>query len=153
MTLTFNGSARGFTLVEILVVMVLFALAGSMVFTSVGKSRSDRENKDFARGFTALCQKARRKAVAGGLPVAVRISEPLRQCWIGNGKKRLAIPEEMLIEAEGGGRMGEAEAFSFSFYPDGSSDGVTFTFTAADSFRRRIRIDMLTGLVGKVADE
>lgn len=136
---------------EILVVMVLFALAGSMVFTSVGKSRADRENKDFARAFVALSQKARRKAVAGGYPVALSISESLRQCWIGNDEKRLAIPEEMLIEAEGG-RMA-AEAFSFSFYPDGSSDGVTLNLTAQDSFRRRIRIDMLTGLVGVVIDE
>ena len=142
----------GFTLIEILVVMLLFALAGTLVFTSVGKSRTERRNRDFARELTGLCQKARRQAVGGKRPVRVRISEPRRRCWIEGGKSPVAIPAAIRIEAEGGGAM-EEEAFVFAFYPDGSSDGVTLLLTAEEGFAMNLRIDMLTGLVERVADE
>lgn len=146
-------NSKGFTLIEILVVMVLFALAGTMVFANVGKSRHERGNKDFSRSFVQMVKKARTRAVGTGRAVTVRLSDERKECSIDGLEKTLSIPEEMLIEAdEGNGRMEEGD-FIFSFYPDGSSDGLTLTFSVGDTFVRRIRIDMLTGIVERVWED
>ena len=59
------NSEKGFTLAEILVVIILLALAGSLVFVSVGKSMAGRQNKAFARDMVFLCKKARRTDPTG----------------------------------------------------------------------------------------
>lgn len=147
-------NSKGFTLIEILVVMVIFALAGTMVFANVGKSRLERSNRDFARSFVTMVKKARTRAIASGRPVNVRLSEETRKCTVDGMEKALAIPEELEIEAqEGRGRMEEGD-FVFSFYPDGSSDGLELTFSVEEIFSRTVRIDMLTGIVTRAhADE
>ncbi len=140
-------TSKGFTLIEILVVMALFALIATMVFSSVGKSRLERRNRDFSRSFVGLVKRARTLAVSKGAPVSVRLSDETKECRVEGLKGKLTVPEAMLIEAEeGGGRMEEGE-FVFSFYPDGSSDGLTLTLTVEDVFKHTVRIDMLTGIV------
>lgn len=136
----------GFTLVETLVVIILLAMAASLVFVSVGSSMANRQNKAFAREMVSLCKKARRMAVDDGIPTALNISSTQRRCWVNDSKKHLEIPEQMLIEGEGVEQSNE-DVYAIHFYPDGSSDGGMLTLSVSGQKIYAFRVDMLTGLL------
>jgi general secretion pathway protein H len=146
------SSKTGFTLVEILVVMVLLALAGSLVFVSTGKTVAGNRNRAFTREMISLCKTARRMAVDDGVPTAFNISSGQRRCWVGDGTKSIEIPEEMLIEGEGITQLNE-DVYSIGFYPDGSSGGGALTLSVSGQTVYAFRIDMLTGMLNRIEED
>lgn len=143
---------NGFTLVEILVVMIILALAGSLVFVNVGRSVTGKQNKTFALEMISLCKKARRMAVDSGVPAALYISASQRCCWINGREKRLEIPETMHIRGEGITQLNEDE-YTIRFYPDGSSDGGELNLSISGQPVYAFRIDMLTGMITRIEEE
>ncbi len=146
------SSKKGFTLAEILVVIILLAMAGSLVFVSVGKSMAGKQNKAFAREMVSLCKKARRMAVDAGVPTALNISSTQRRCWLDNSTKSLEIPSQMLIEGEGISQLNE-EVYTIRFYPDGSSDGGELTLSVSGQTVYAFRVDMLTGILSRIEED
>jgi general secretion pathway protein H len=146
------SSKNGFTLVEILVVVVLLAMAGSLVFVSAGKTMAGNRNRAFAGEMLSLCKKARRMAVDDGVPTAFNISSGQRRCWVGDSKKTLEIPEEMLIEGEGISQLNE-DVYTIGFYPDGSSGGGTLTLSVSGQTVYAFRIDILTGMLTRIEED
>jgi len=146
------SSKTGFTLVEILVVMVLLAIVGALVFVSAGKTMAGSQNKAFAREMISLCKKARRMAVNDGVPTAFNISSSQRRCWVGDSTKSLEIPEQMLIEGEGITQLNE-DVYTIGFYPDGSSGGGTLTLSVFGQTVYAFRIDILTGMLIRIEED
>jgi len=146
------SSKNGFTLVEILVVMVLLAMAGSLVFVRAGKTMAGNRNRAFAGELLSLCKKARRMAVDDGVPTAFNISSGQRRCWVGDSKKSIEIPEEMLIEGEGITQLNE-DVYTIGFYPDGSSGGGTLTLSVSGQTVYAFRIDILTGMLTRIEED
>jgi len=158
-----------------MVVMILIALASSLVFINVGQSGRMKKNRSFARSMVDMCKTARLRSVYEGQPVCLKISPQRRQCWVGfkeepdqkfrgeeevpwdemfadtSGKKSgaLSIPEAMRIKAEGVIKN-DNDNYLVCFYPDGSSGGGELTLLAGDQFAFTFRVDMLTGLVEEV---
>jgi len=139
-----NG--RGFTLIEILVVMVLIAVSGSLVYLSVGRSAEQKQGRMFAQEMIALVKKARGTSLASSRPVAFYISSADRICWVEGGAASLKIPEKVLIQAQGIAHV-EADVYGVYFYPDGSSSGGELTLSTNGEPFSVLRVDMLTGLV------
>lgn len=139
-------NSKGFTLVEILVVIIILALAGSLVFVNVGKSISKKNTKAFAQQMISLCKKARRMALDEGVPVAFNISSSQRRCWIKDRAKSIEFPEKMRIEGEGIAQLNE-DIYTIRFYPDGSSDGGELTLSLPTLPVYTFRVDRLTGLL------
>ncbi len=143
---------KGFTLVEILVVIIILALASSLVFVNVGKSISKKNTKAFAQQMISLCKKARRMALEEGVPIAFNISSSHRCCWIRDRAKSIGFPEKMSIEGEGLAQLNE-DLHTIRFYPDGSSDGGELTLSMPTSPVYTFRVDRLTGLLTRVQEE
>ena len=139
------SSKNGYTLVEILVVLILLAVAGALVYVNVGRSIGANEEKAFARDMIRLCKKARRMAVDGGVPMAVNISSSQRRCWVDGQTNGLEVPARMRIKGEGIARL-DGDVYMIYFYPDGSSDGGELTLTIGDRTVYAFRMDRLTGL-------
>ncbi|MBF0257896.1 MAG: prepilin-type N-terminal cleavage/methylation domain-containing protein [Desulfamplus sp.] len=74
---------NGFTLIEIIVVIILIAIAGSLVLMNVGQSGRMKESRMFADKIVAMCKKARLSAVGKGIPSCLTISSESRECSIG----------------------------------------------------------------------
>ncbi len=144
--------SKGFTFVEILIVIIILALAGSLVFVNVGKSISKKNTKAFAQQMISLCKKARRIALDEGVPIAFNISSDQRCCWIRDRAKSIEFPEKMHIEGEGISQLDE-DIYTIRFYPDGSSDGGELTLSMPTSQAYTFRVDRLTGLLAKVKEE
>jgi general secretion pathway protein H len=144
-----KSNSKGFTLLEIIVVMILVAVASSLVFVSVGKSIGKKKDKAFAEDMVSLCKEARFRAIDKGVPAAILISSGERRCWIGGTEKSLEIPEEMLIEGEGVALFQEG-VYAVHFYPDGSSSGGELTLSVFGRLVYAFKIDRLTGLISRV---
>ena len=56
-------NSDGFTLLELVVVLVILSILGSLVFINVGTSASQKKTKIFVNEMMSLCRKARRVAV------------------------------------------------------------------------------------------
>jgi general secretion pathway protein H len=139
-------NARGFTLIEILLVMALIAVSGSLVYLNVGRSVEQKQGKMFAQEMVGLLRKARGASLASSRPVAFYISSTDRNCWVEGGAGSLKIPEKVLIQAQGIAHV-EADVYGLNFYPDGSSSGGELTLSANGKTFSVLRVDMLTGLV------
>ena len=140
---------RGYTLVEILVVMILLAAIGSLVFVNVGRSVGKKKTKAFTQQTLALCKKARRMAMDNGVLTTVYISSSQRCCWVDDRAKAIQFPEQMRIEGQGVTQLDE-DLYAVCFHPDGSSPGGELTFSLTDQPIYAFRVDRLTGLVSEI---
>ena len=161
---------RGFTLLEILLVLTLIALASALVVPNVG-GLDARIYSVQLRQMNALLQYARRNAVITGLPVSARLygpsfrpddadiasaDEPARSQERGQGPAAgLLKTPKAYWESDGIAvsyvdsteRLIEVERFiDVTFYPEGSSSGGTLIFSRDDR-NTRITIDPFTGRI------
>lgn len=139
-------NSRGFTLIEIVVVMVLIAVSGALVYLNVGRSADQKQEKLFAQEMMGLVKKARRTSMALSRPIVFGISSTDRFCWVDGSKTRLEIPEKILIQGEGIAHIDD-DVKGIYFYPDGSSSGGELTLSAGGRPFFGFRIDILTGLI------
>jgi general secretion pathway protein H len=141
-----KSNSDGFTLLELIIVMVIIAISSSLVFVSVGKSIATRKNKNFAYEMISLCKTARRLAIERGMPVVFHISSEKRQCWIDTAGTHLEVPEEMLIEGE---RVATFEngVYGITFYPSGSASGGELTLSVAGNTLCTVKVDLITGTI------
>ncbi len=77
-----NQSNRGFTLIEMVVVMLLIAIASTLVLMNVGKSGRMKEHRIFVEKLMQLCKSARTTALIDGIPVCMTILPERRICLI-----------------------------------------------------------------------
>ena len=161
---------RGFTLLEILLVLTLIALAGALVVPNLG-SLDGRTYSLQLRQVNALLQYARRNAVITGLPVSARLygpsfrrdgadiasaDEPVRS--LERSQEQAAglvkTPEARWVSdgiavsyEDSTERLTEVERFiDVTFYPEGGSSGGTLIFSRGDR-HTRIVIDPFTGRI------
>ena len=157
---------RGFTLLEILLVLALLALASVMVVPNVG-SLDARTYSVQLRQVNALLHYARRNAVITGLPVSARLYGPSfrpddAEIASAGGQERgqrqsaglLQTPQARwesdgiaLSYEDSTERLTEVERFiDVTFYPEGGSSGGTLIFSRDDR-HTRIVIDPFTGRI------
>ncbi len=156
-----KSASKGFTLLEIIVVMLIISITSSLVFMNFGRGAGKKDMKIFAEKLSSLCKKARMTSLSSGVPVKLIISPADRQCWISiwknhaeitgrqdNDKKAyvLSIPGKVFIEASGLTRQ-DSGVYEIVFYPDGSSSGGDLAIGQGDKPSFFCRIDLLTGVV------
>lgn len=156
----------GFTLIEIMVVIILVSIAGALVFVNIGKSGRMKESRMFAEKLTGLCRRARVLALSGARPVCLLVSPGERVCRLGGEKEisvtgdkkgeepfsgnHLEIPEHIRIEGEGI-RVNQAGVAFICFYPDSSSSGGILTVSVEDGFSFSFQVDILTGGIRQIS--
>ena len=138
-------NSDGFTLLELVVVLVILGIIGSLVFVNVGKSFTQKKRKIFAHEMVSLCKKARRMAAGQGIISTFYISSDQRRCWI-DKEKSVNIPQEMRIEGEGVLRL-DRGIFGIRFFPDGSSSGGSLFLSTAGNMLYAFHVDLLTGFI------
>jgi len=143
--------SRGFTLLEILLVMTLVALAALVVLPNVGEL--DARNFDVqARQAVALLNHARRTAVVNGTPASATLYEAAAESgdlpapapnsvgsWYGDGielRYRDSTDQEVDIEQQ----------LELSFYPEGGSSGGTLLLAQGER-ETSIEVDPFTGRI------
>ncbi len=135
----------GFTLVELLVVLVLMGLLASMVFISVASGIFRSEEQRFLKQFAYELKRARTLAIGQGKAVRFLIDGADRLAGI-QGKEMHPIPTALQIEAKGLMEDERGRAFLL-FMPDGSSSGGEIDLVWNDGRREQFVIGMVFGTI------
>ena len=142
---------RGFTLLEILLVFTIIAMASILVVPNVG----NMDTRTFSvqlRQVNSILHYARRNAVITGLPSTARLYAASR-----DPRDEIAadLAQEVIWESEGIAlqfedsteRVTDVEDFvEFTFYPEGGSTGGSLIL-AQDERETRIVVDPFTGRI------
>jgi prepilin-type N-terminal cleavage/methylation domain-containing protein len=135
---THAGSSKGFTLIELVVVMVILAVTAVLVLPSVQGGMRQREVRRSLQGFVASVRRASSHATFERKHESVAV-------WPLEGKWSVGVPRQEFLYGEGdgtattgkifelpefgrfeevlGGRVVPGDVVLFDFYPAGGSSG------------------------------
>ncbi len=140
-----EGFVGGFTLLELMVVMLILGLAASLSTILVVRGVRERRPVEFERSLVTTLRTTRLMAINRGEPVPFVIDSNTRS-FRADDSQGVDIPEEAEIKGDGllEGKEGEAVIL---FYPDGSSSSAELTLVWGD---REWRISV--GILGRVVE-
>ena len=140
-----RGAAQGFTLIEMLAVIVLIAIAAAVTAVSLhGRSRGDLQAA--AQRVAAGLRDTRTRAMATGKPQWFSVDLRAHAYSI-PGREPRALPAAVTVHVESAAEVAAQPGVArIGYFPDGSSSGGNITLTEA---RRdaRVDVDWLTGAV------
>lgn len=149
----------GFTLLELLVVLVLLGIIAVLVAPGLGGSLDNAKLKAAGRELLAALRVQRSEAIAQGRIITLRFSGDESSYRIDGESVRLAEGLSVVYQAASGPAMEGVQSFAslnaalpgtgnnnLVFYPDGSSSGAFLQLRLGEGLRY-IRIDWLTGTV------
>lgn len=140
-------ASRGFTLIELAVVLFIMVLGFAVVGINLSSGHESAETRAAARDFVSALRYARGQALIRGEETTVTIDFAENTYRISTRDKTYKIPDEIemtLVTAQtetgGSGQAG------VRFFPDGSSTGGRLTLERGQ-FVWRIDINWLTGQI------
>lgn len=141
------AAARGFTLLELLVVLVIAGASYALLvrFTSGGVSGA--QLKSAARAVAAGLRDARGTAIARQESTALVLDLENRSMEVGGGGRARELPKRLdmkLYTAQS--EIVDGKRGAIRFYPDGSSTGGRVTLASGER-RFLVDVDWLTGRV------
>ena|SRR3989442_969447 len=135
--------ARGFTLLELLVVILILALAASVVTPAVGRSTDAIRVRAKVASLSAILRHTREQAIGSRKPYTVNIDPDAHRVNVmlsDTVVRSRAIPADWTIEAN------PPNALTIRFDPQGTTSGAEYRIHTA-SFVYRLTVDPLTGRV------
>ncbi len=139
-------STRGFTLVEILAVIALIALAMTLVAVTVGDGLAGARVKAASRDLVAALRYTRGQAIVKRESQALAIDVEGRR-YRAPGKKWVELPRKMEMQLETArSEMEDQNTGRIRFFPDGASTGGNVELILGEA-AWRIEINWLTGEV------
>lgn len=135
---------RGFSLLELLVVLIIVALMATVVGVSISRSIGGAEVRSASRDLMAALRYTRGQAILTRSEQTLSVDVEKRE-YQAPGKAAVTIPEGMTIRllTARTERTGES-AGTIRFFPDGSSTGGTVTLAAGER-EWEVTVGWLTG--------
>ena len=160
----FRRSSRGFTLIEIMIVVALMALVMAIGIPSFTRAMHKEGMRKAVSDVLEACGEARAQAILNNAPAELVI-HPLegtmqveRHAVVsvdgaaapagGNGGYSLKLPRDVLIELLGVNsiELQESDEARVKFFPNGTSDDFTLVLHSAQGEVRKISLEIVTGL-------
>lgn len=140
-------SARqtGFTLIEVLVVLVILALTMALVVPAIGKGRG-ANLEDVARDVQISLRKARAEAVLRQRSSAVLVDVRARTYRLEHEPDEMTIAQPIAVTASVASSELHGSMAGIRFFPDGSSTG-GFVRLSIGGSSTKVEVDWLTGRV------
>jgi len=146
---TASRGQRGFTLVELLVVLVIAALALSLVGTSISRNISGAEMRNAARKVAASLRYTRTQAILTKSE-QVFLVDTEKRTFKAAGRQAEELPEGMNVELNTArSELTSETAGGIRFYPDGGSTGGNVRLEA----NGRVYVVNVTWLTGEASLE
>jgi general secretion pathway protein H len=157
--------SRGFSLIELIVVLVVIGLSASLVVPSLSRFSKTVELKGAARKISAILRYCRSEAVNKGQTYQIIFDSDLREVRVQKTESSEEKEDDMRKEGKavrqmyhlpGGINVKEVDIASpqhssdyptIEFYPNGGSNGGSFLLNSAERRGYRIKVHFLTGMV------
>jgi general secretion pathway protein H len=139
--------ARGFTLLELLVVLALATLLIALVPPLITSAIPGVELKAAARRVATGLRMAREEAIRSGGDAAFVMDVEHRAFRVDGGYRRVELPEDLTLKLEAAeSEMLSEQAGAVRFYPDGSSTGGRIVLTRGEQ-GYQVGVQWLTGRI------
>jgi prepilin-type N-terminal cleavage/methylation domain-containing protein len=136
--------ARGFTLLELIVTLVVLAVAVGLVAPTIGRSTDTLRTRAEVAGFSATFRHAREQAITTRQPYTVAVNPTNRLLTVTTGEDEVrwtrTLSSRIEIRAE------TPTALTVHFEPQGTSSGGDF-HVSSGKISYRVTIDPVTGRV------
>lgn len=134
----------GFSLLEVLVVLVIFGLASALVMPALNRSL-EPNLANTARDLLLQLRQVRSEAVLGQSPRIFWVDPVAREYQVA-GREVVELPDFFEMDVLSAEIQGASGRGGFVFYPDGSSSGGSLTLRQG-ARELVIEVDWLTGHV------
>lgn len=138
---------RGFTLLELLIVLVLMAIVTATVYPMFGGSVSNSELRGSARALAAGLRLARSEALSQRRETFLTVDVAGRRFRVDRDPRVHALPKKVelkLFTAQND--LVDGNVGAIRFYPDGGSNGGRITIASGER-KFDVDVDWLTGRV------
>jgi len=136
--------ARGFTLLELIVTLVVLAVAVGLVAPTIGRGTETLRARAEVAGFSATFRHAREQAITTRQPYTVAVNPPNRLLIVTTGEDEVrwtrALSSRVDIRAETPGSL------AVRFEPQGTSSGGEYRLSSG-KITYRVIVDPVTGRV------
>lgn len=137
---------RGFSLLELLVVLLLLAVSASLVLPSIERGLKAREVRQSALGLAALARDLRSRAIHEGA-LQYLLLNPSENSYEVAGGKKILLPSDVRMTAVQGGEPSAEGMRRFLFFPNGSTLGGEVALSGPEGLSYTVRLDPLLGKV------
>jgi general secretion pathway protein H len=142
-----DNAQRGFTLLEMIVVIVILGLAMGLLMTHGPMRSRTLETKAVAADMARMLRDARGQAIASDRSVQVVVDLLRHGMRVGGGPLRAWPPGlSVAVVATSGETFGRSSA-GFRFDPDGGATGGRIELRDPGGLRLQVGVDWLTGRV------
>ena len=136
--------ARGFTLLELIVTLVVLAVAVGLVAPTIGRGTETLRARAEVAGFSATFRHAREQAITTRQPYTVTVNPPNRLVIVTTGEDEVrwtrALSSRVDIRAE------TPSSLAVRFEPQGTSSGGEYRLRSG-KITYRVTVDPVTGRV------
>jgi general secretion pathway protein H len=142
-----GGNNRGFTLLELILVLVVLGLSSLLVLPSIDKGLRDQKIRRSALALAAAARDLRSRAVNQGVPQQL-VLDVLQNSYLLARNREIHLPAEIKIAGVDGGETLDRGVHRFLFFPNGSTFGGQIIVSGvhqSDSYS--IRLEPLTGKI------
>ena len=138
---------RGFSMLELLVVLAIMALVTAAVMPMLGKGVSTTELKSAARSLASGLRLARSEAVSQHRQTFLVLDVAGRRFKVDQDPKQYALPRDVELKLFTAQKdLVDESVGSIRFFPDGGSNGGRITVASGER-KYEVDVDWLTGRI------
>ena len=121
---------RGFTLIELVVVIMLLAVVTALAASAVSRGLPGQQLRRASREIAAELRYTRARAIATGRP-QVFVFDTRTRAWRGPDRRHGQVPASVLVIATGARSEQEGDGTAVvRFFPEGAATGGRFVLSA-----------------------
>lgn len=138
---------RGFSLVELVMVLLLIGVSMAIIAPNIAKGLQDREVRTSALGLAAVARDLRSRALFDGVPQQLVVNLTQNSYLVARTRE-VHLPSEVKFASVDGGEPVDRDIKRFYFFPNGSSLGGEIVLADNDkAISYLIRMEPLTGKI------